>query len=159
MSSKKSVFDDFTNLYSLSKTLRFELKPVGKTQKMLEEARVFKEDETIQKKYEATKPYFDRLHREFAKEALGMAVLSHLSDYFEIFKKWKTDKKMNEKGLQNIEKDLRKEVVKFFDAQAKIWAGEYTGLKNKDLKILDEEAVYVTSISNWLGSEVTNYNN
>ena len=28
-------YDDFTNLYSLSKTLRFELKPVGKDGKPL----------------------------------------------------------------------------------------------------------------------------
>jgi len=58
-----SIFDKFTNLYSLSKTLRFELKPVGKTQEMLEEAQVFAKDEIIQKKYEKTKPYFNRLHR------------------------------------------------------------------------------------------------
>jgi len=28
MSDKKDIFSDFTNLYPLSKTLRFELKPV-----------------------------------------------------------------------------------------------------------------------------------
>ena len=28
--TKESVFEGFTNLYELSKTLRFELRPVGK---------------------------------------------------------------------------------------------------------------------------------
>jgi len=31
MTAKQSIWDDFTNIYSIEKTLRFELKPVGKT--------------------------------------------------------------------------------------------------------------------------------
>ena len=67
---KKNNFENFTNLYPLSKTLRFELKPVGRTEELLKLNKVFKTDKIIKEKYEATKPYFDRLHREFAKEAL-----------------------------------------------------------------------------------------
>ena len=52
------------------------------------------------KKTKATKPFFDRLHREFVKEALESKILSELDGYFEIFKKWKTDKKAYEKELQ-----------------------------------------------------------
>ena len=39
MGTKKEFksFGDFTNLYEVQKTLRFELKPVGNTPKMLEE--------------------------------------------------------------------------------------------------------------------------
>lgn len=137
-----SNFSAFTNQYSLSKTLRFELKPVGETQRMLEEASIFEEDETIQKKYEATKPFFDKLHREFVKEAFQDAVLSELSGYLEIFKKWKNDKKAHEKELQKKESALRKEIGIFFDAHAKIWAQKYSGLKNKNIEILFEEAVF-----------------
>ena len=43
----KSIFDNFTNLYEVQKTLRFELKPVGNTQKMLDEADVFGKDKII----------------------------------------------------------------------------------------------------------------
>lgn len=64
----KKDFSQFTNKYSLSKTLRFELKPVGKTLEMLRENNVFKKDEIIQKKYEQTKPFIDRMHREFEKD-------------------------------------------------------------------------------------------
>jgi len=146
-SAGHNLFSDFTNQYSLSKTLRFELKPEGKTQQMLEEAQVFIKDETIQKKYEKTKPYFDRLHREFVNEALQNAVLSGLDGYLEIFKEWKLErnskvKKENGKKLQIKEKSLREEVVKFFDAQGEKWAKEYAGLKNKNIEILFEEAVF-----------------
>lgn len=151
----KSIFDEFTNLYSLSKTLRFELKPVGNTQAILEEQGVFRKDEIIHEKYIKTKPYFDQLHREFVKEALQNAVLTNLSEYFVVFKKWKIDKKANEKELQAKEKELRKEVVKFFDMQAKVWADEekYAGLKNKDLGILDEEGVFEFLLKKRYGTE------
>lgn len=46
LTDKKSVFDSFTNKYALSKTLRFELKPVGRT---LENMRThLKYDENLQ---------------------------------------------------------------------------------------------------------------
>ncbi|PIU09150.1 MAG: hypothetical protein CO138_00730 [Candidatus Moranbacteria bacterium CG_4_9_14_3_um_filter_33_15] len=68
----KLVFENFTNLYSLSKTLRFELKPVGKlvnyadkktgeiiqipmTKKMLLENGVFEKDELVAKNYQEAK--------------------------------------------------------------------------------------------------------
>ena len=137
-----SIFDNFTNLYSLNKTLRFELKPIGNTQNMLEDNKVFKKDELIQKKYEKTKPYFDRLHREFITEALKNVTLSNLPEYFEIFKKWKTDRKTYVKELQAKEIVIRKGVVSFFDIQAIKWADRYTGLKNNDLGILFEEGVF-----------------
>lgn len=156
----KQSFSAFTNQYSLSKTLRFELKPIGETQKMLEEAKVFEKDETIQKKYEATKPFFDKLHREFAEEALKDVVLSQLYGYLEIFKKWKNDKKTHEKELQKKEEKLRKEIGIFFDAHAKIWAQKYWGLKNKNIEILFEEAVFEKILKERFqgeeGTEMTN---
>ncbi|MEA2064973.1 MAG: hypothetical protein U9O66_01580, partial [Patescibacteria group bacterium] len=81
MKNKKVNFEDFTGLYELSKTLRFELKAVGNTQKILEENNVFQKDELIQKKYTETKKYFDRLHREFVKDALQDVGLSGLDNY------------------------------------------------------------------------------
>ena len=143
-------FEKFTNLYELSKTLRFELKPVGETQQMLEDNQVFQKDEIIQKKYKQTKVYFDRLHREFVAEALKDISLSNIQEYTEVLKNVKkitkeTDKKQRdqwEKDFVNEEKRLRKEVVGLFNIQAKKWSEEYLGLKNNDLKILDEKAVF-----------------
>lgn len=145
--SHGKTFEQFTNLYSLSKTLRFELRPVGETVRMLEEMNVFRKDELIQNKYEATKPYFDRLHREFVEEALADVSLSGLTDYFEAWKEWYTDKKdvAKRKKLDVKAKNLRKEVTLFFDAKAQEWVKElYSGIvfKHNDIEFLFEEAVF-----------------
>ncbi|MCK9379261.1 MAG: type V CRISPR-associated protein Cas12a/Cpf1 [Candidatus Moranbacteria bacterium] len=145
-SENKKTFQDFTNLYSLSKTLRFELRSVGETQVMLEKDEVFKKDEKIQKKYEETKPFIDRLHREFIKEALGDVSLSGLNGYFDIFEKYKKDKKNKDfqKALWKKEGDLRKEIVAILDNKAKEWIEKYSNIKikKKDCSIFFEESVF-----------------
>ncbi len=153
MKNEKSnkTFEEFANLYELSKTLKFELKPTPETQIMLEENNVFQKDETIQKKYKETKKYFDKLHREFASEALQNAKLSGLENYNKILCDVKKitretpaqEKKSLKVGLEKEEQRLRREIVGLFNATAKKWTTEkYAGLKNKDMKFLDEEAVF-----------------
>ncbi len=144
--SNQSVFKDFTNLYELSKTLRFELKPVGKTLRMLEDAKVFKTDELIQKKYEQTKPFINKLHQEFVKESLEGRSLEGLESYQDILKEWQKDKKdkIAQKNLGIKEKELYKQVTQLFNAKAKEWSEPYAhlGLKKKDIGILFEEGVF-----------------
>ncbi len=140
-------FADFTNLYELQKTLRFELKPVGDTQKMLEKEDVFGKDKIIKEKYQKTKPFIDRLHREFVDESLGGAPLFDLKNYFKILENWKNNKKDKEavKKIKNKEERLRKEIVGFFNTTAKNWADERyknIGLKKKDIEILFEEGLF-----------------
>jgi hypothetical protein len=144
---KNTSFDQFTNQYSLSKTLRFELKPMGNTQQMLEDNNVFGKDKNIQKKYEQTKPFFDRLHREFVKESLSNAKIDGLKEYFEIWKEWQGDKKdkNKKKKLENKEKELRKNIVQLFDATAEKWLeGKYSNvqMKKNDKGFLFEENVF-----------------
>ena len=145
--SDDTPFSRFTNLYSLSKTLKFELKPIGNTQKMLEDNNVFKKDEIIQIKYQDTKPYFDRLHRDFIEESLNDVKLDGLTEYFDNFKEWKKDKnnQINKNTIKKNKELLRKQVVSFFDRKGKEWATQkYTHLKikKKDLNILFEEQVF-----------------
>lgn len=141
-----SAFRDFTRKYELSKTLRFELRPVGKTREMLEEAGVFEKDRIIKEKYERTKPYFDRLHREFVQESLSNVALSGLSDYLSIFSEWRTDKKdkTTAKRLSDIEKSLRNEVTRFFEETAKVWADQYSSakIKKSGIDFLFEEGIF-----------------
>lgn len=143
---EKSVFDGFTNLYELSKTLRFELKPVGNTQKMLDEADVFGKDRIIKLKYQNTKPFINRLHREFVDESLGRVLLTDFKKYFKVLENWKNNKKGKEvqKLLREEEERLRKEIVKSFNETAGNWAEKYSslGLKKKDVEILFEEGVF-----------------
>jgi len=143
----KSVFKNFIDLYSLTKTLCFELKPVGNTQKMLDENEVFSKDKLIKDKYIKTKLYFNRLHREFIEDALFGITLSDLSDYRTALNNWNKDRKNKEYEtcLKVEEKRLREEIVEFFNNKANDWAEnryKHIGLKNKNTEILFEEAVF-----------------
>ncbi len=163
MQQTKNVFSKFTNKYELSKTLKFELKPILKTQEILEENNVFQKDELIQKKYQETKKYFDRLHREFVSEALQNAKLSNLENYYKILRNTKNisknaltqEKKNAEIRLRKEEQRLRKEIVESFNTTAKKWATEkYTELKNKNLKFFDEEAVFEKVLLERYGKDI-----
>ena len=143
---QNSVFQDFTRKYELSKTLRFELRPVGNTREMLDAAGVFEKDRIIKEKYERTKPYFDRLHREFVQESLSDVALTGVAEYLSIFSEWRTDKKDKTKAkqLSDIEKSLRNEVTRFFEETAKIWAEKYSSIKIKKsgIDFLFEEGIF-----------------
>ena len=142
-----SMFNKFTNLYNLSKTLRFELKPVGNTEKMLEEDKVFENDRKRKESYIKTKPYLDELHRAFIKESLDGKTLNSLEKYFEVFKKYQKDRKDKDvqKALDSMKKELRKEIKNYFNLKAVEWSTErYPNLKKvEDVdKLLSEEQVF-----------------
>lgn len=149
MQKEKNAFEGFTNLYELSKTLRFELRPVGNTQKMLEDNKVFEEDKIKQEKYTKIKPYFDRLHREFVKESLQNSSL-RFDNYLIALKETKenkkeTDKKTKDtriKALQDQEKTLREEIADLFDQKAIEYSDKYSYLKKKDVGIFFEEGIF-----------------
>lgn len=74
------MFDQFTNLYSLSKTLRFELKPVGETAEYIEDFKskylkeVVQRDEMRAEDYKIIKEIIDDCHREYIEEKLSSHV-------------------------------------------------------------------------------------
>jgi len=140
--------NDFTNLYELSKTLRFELKPVGKTWKMLKDNKVFEKDEKIARNYEKAKKWFDKLHQEFIDDALSKVNLDKtLLEKFEqayfAYKKNRTS--ANRKELADQKTQTRKAIRAQFEITAEEWRDEYvrkiTNKKEKDnvkkLKKLD----------------------
>ena len=55
-----NVFKQFTGLYSLSKTLRFELIPIGKTLENIEKKGIIVQDEKRACEYEKVKGIIDR---------------------------------------------------------------------------------------------------
>ncbi|MCB9801678.1 MAG: type V CRISPR-associated protein Cas12a/Cpf1 [Pseudomonadales bacterium] len=147
--TSKNTFADFTNLYSLSKTLRFELVPYNdETRTMLGEHDISQKGKLRKEKYEQTKPFIDRLHREFVQEALLDVKLEELAEYAQSYEFWKKDKKgsKQKKALESAEKALLKEIGVLFDSQGKKWAEEFAGieevsLKKKDKAILFEEGI------------------
>lgn len=87
-----SNFSDFTGLFSLSKTLRFELKPIGKTLENIEKKGLLAEDEKRAESYKKVKKLIDEYHKTFIENALsnltekekdGLKKL--LDEYFECY--------------------------------------------------------------------------
>jgi len=81
---KLSKIEQFTNQYSLSKTLRFSLLPVGDTLKNFNLNRMLDEDEQRAADYAKVKKIIDDYHREYIEKALtafvgGVAVDGLLS--------------------------------------------------------------------------------
>lgn len=123
------------------------MKPVGKTEEMLKDNNIFAIDEERKIAYEDTKPYFDKLHREFINEALANVYLDSLVDYFKAFQELKKDRKnqLIQRQIGVLRKDLREQIVGYFDKKGQEWAtAKYSHLKikKKDLDILFEEEVF-----------------
>lgn len=80
-----SVFDSFTNKYALSKTLRFELKPVGKTLENMrrdfeydKDLQTFLTDQRIEDAYQTLKPIVDKYHEQFITDSLDSTVAQNI---------------------------------------------------------------------------------
>lgn len=146
MTKEKNIFDKFIGKYSLSKTLRFELRPIWNTQTILGEEHVFETDSIRRKKYEETKPWIDRLHREFIQDALSEFRFNSLEPYRKAFEVWQKDKKSKsaKNALAKEGNKLREEIVEQFDATAKKWAERYPDLKLKkiDIGVLSEAGIF-----------------
>jgi hypothetical protein len=126
-----SSFADFTNLYSLSKTLRFELKPVGKTLENMREhlgydpeLQTFLKDQNIEDAYQTLKPVLDALHEEFITKSLESENAKDI-DFTEYFEKYK--EKSDEKG----EKDLRKKIGELYSEGEFFFKEKYASLSFK----------------------------
>lgn len=64
------TIEQFTGLYSLSKTLRFELKPIGKTQENIEKSGILKRDSQRAEDYKIVKRFIDEYHKWYIKNRL-----------------------------------------------------------------------------------------
>lgn len=104
------MLSNFTNQYQLSKTLRFELKPVGETLKHIELKGLLAQDETRSQEYQEIKVIIDKYHKAFIEEALHDVSLSKLEEYETVF----FDKNRDEKAFEKLQDALRKEIVSHF---------------------------------------------
>lgn len=65
-------FNDFKRLYPLSKTLRFEAKPIGATLKNIIKSGLLEEDEHRTQSYVKVKKLIDEYHKVFIDRVLMM---------------------------------------------------------------------------------------
>ena len=118
---------EFEGLYSLLKTLRFELKPVGKTIDNMETKGLLSEDEHRANNYKKVKKLIDAFHKQFIEKALSDVHLEGIEEYGELY--CKTNKTEKDKAKLNKASDaLRKQVVKFMTSQE-----EFKKLDKKEL--------------------------
>ena len=120
-----NVFKPFTGLYPLSKTLRFELIPVGKTLENIEKKGLIVQDEQRACEYEKVKDIIDRYHKQFIRMCLSSLKLKlesdggddSLEDYVKLMSLAKRNEK-EEKLFSKVKGNLRKQVVEAFKNEA-----------------------------------------
>ena len=76
------MIEKFTGRYGLSKTLRFKLLPVGKTEKNFEDKLLLEQDEKRAEDYQKVKEYIDRYHKQFIDSVLCPFPESSKADEF-----------------------------------------------------------------------------
>ena len=129
------TFNDLTGLYSLSKTLRFELKPVGKTKDNIETKGIIAQDEKRAEEYKKVKDIIDRYHKKFIEMCLANLKLKTISDgnndslkeYVTLASKANKDEK-EDNDLKDVKTALRKQIVNAFKK-----GGSYSDLFKKEL--------------------------
>lgn len=77
----KNFYEKMTRNYAISKTLRFELLPIGMTRTNLERYEILIKDAKKDKAYHEIKPLFDEIHDKFISESLEKSEISW-TEYF-----------------------------------------------------------------------------
>lgn len=128
-------FDELTGLYSLSKTLRFELKPVGKTLEQIERKGIIAQDEKRAEEYEVAKCIIDEYHKAFISMCLnGFKLKFSNTGSFDSLEEYVEHASIprrsesEEKNFDIIKQNLRKQIVNAFRS-----GGSYADLFKKEL--------------------------
>lgn len=125
--------NEFTGLYPLSKTLRFELIPQGKTLDHIQASGMLEKDEHRAESYILVKKIIDDYHKAFIAKSLEGFKLENLQEYFLYFKILKRDEDQKKK-FEDIQAKLRKQIAERFvkrDGYKNLFAKE---LIKEDLK-------------------------
>lgn len=112
---------EFKRLYPLSKTLRFELKPIGKTLEHIESSGILTQDQHRANSYVEVKKIIDEYHKKFIENTLDNFSLQYENEnknnsleefytYYMIKSKDENQRKLYE-GIQN---KLRKQIADCF---------------------------------------------
>ena len=129
----------FSGLYPVSKTLRFELKPIGKTQENIEKNGILFTDIKRAEDYKEVKKLIDEYHKFFINKVLaGFSFSDGLLDSFESSYKSSEDSKDSDKDrLFKLTTDMRKEIATAFSK-----APEFKRLFAKELILEDLPAFF-----------------
>lgn len=128
----------FTNLYSLSKTLRFELKPIGKTLENIEKNGILERDNRRSIGYKSIKKVIDEYHKAFVDRVLNdyerkldetgrIVWRDSLNELYRLYHLSSTDAKRNEE-IRKTQEILRKQISECFKKDR-----QYSRLFGKEL--------------------------
>ncbi|WGK68194.1 type V CRISPR-associated protein Cas12a/Cpf1 [Candidatus Haliotispira prima] len=113
-----SLFESFTNQYPIQKTLRWSLRPIGKTFENIKRNGLLSEDEERAEKYKQAKKIIDEYHKDFINNSLSQLAipLEDLEEFKEAYQSVQKDNKddSSKKELQKQQKKLRKLVEACF---------------------------------------------
>ena len=108
-------FSKFCGLYPLSKTLRFELKPIGKTKENIEKNGILERDSERATAYKAVKKVIDEFHKSFIELQLNDFELeqSKLEEFYHLYHLPTSDQK-RKNDLPKVQESLRKLISERF---------------------------------------------
>ena len=154
---KYMYYDGLTKQYALSKTIRNELVPIGKTLDNIKKNRILETDIKRKSDYEHVKKLMDMYHKKIINEALDNFKLSGLEDAADIY----FNKQNDERGIDaflKIQDKLRKEIVEQLKGHT-----DYSKVGNKDFLGLlkaastEEDRILIESFDNFY-TYFTSYN-
>jgi len=132
--------NEFTQKYALSKTLRFELKPVGETAEKIEDfknktiASIVEQDKKRAQDYKKIKIIIDDYHRHFIEQVLGQNILTDddIQKAFERYVSFRGSKNEDKKKqYKEIQKSLRTKIANAFKEQSGKYCLFDAGLLNE----------------------------
>ena len=142
-----SSLERFTKIYPLSKTLRFELKPIGKTKEHIENNGLLEQDKHRAESYVQVKKIIDDYHKAFIESVLDNLKLQYanegkknsLEEYFTYYM-CKSKDDVQKKLFEDIQGKLRKQIAESFFNDAR-----FKRLDKKEL-IKEDLLAFVTKV-------------
>lgn len=121
------IADCFTGIYPVSKTLRFELKPIGRTQEYIDKHGILDDDLKRADDYKVVKKIIDEYHKYFIDNALKEIRLQGLDEYYRLYMISKRND-LDNKQFEKMQASLRKQIAERFTSHK-----QYKSLFSKEL--------------------------
>lgn len=121
------IFETFTNQYSVTKTLRFELIPERETLEFLERDGILNADEQRAEDYKRLKLLLDEYYRDYIDKVLSNVSLEGLEEFEQLyFVNNRTE--IQKQEFTELQESLRKQIVNYLESDE-----AYNSLFKKDI--------------------------
>ena len=126
------MLDNFSNKYPVTKTLRFELRPVGRTLEHIQTKGFIEADENLSESYKKMKKTIDVYHKDFISRALSAATLNNLPEFLDAHLQHKSHSDdSTKKQMIKLQDGMRKQITDVFTSNN--FKSEFDSLFKKEL--------------------------